>query len=203
MVKAIKNSLKLFMQRNTNTNPALPDFEDLKELKDSIDKDSKKYFDKAKNLTTVAVVLFVIIYAAVNFWFVPQEEKQIVELAKANCSTTGIVTFHLVTRFLIGSFITAFFYMLIRLCFSGFDQAVRYRKRLHSAFFLQFLYKADVVRPIEIKEKMEFYKIWTEAIESAYSNVGFEKKNPITRTLEKLSSIKTIKGKDFEVELEK
>jgi hypothetical protein len=154
------------MNKQLNEN----DFEDLDSLYRELGRESTKHFWVGLVITLLAFILLgvILFYMAVNI--IPTEREQIVSLANCEKETTGVIVFFLVSKLIVGTFLTTIFYLMLKLGFNSFDQSVRTSKRHHGAYFIKFLFKADNQEKISINKKMEFYNLWIKAIESAFTN---------------------------------
>lgn len=155
----------------------------------------------AESLTVSSILLFILMYLVVNFYFIPKEAIQIEKLSNADNSPGFLTTFYILSRFINGTIVTAFFIFFFRLIASSFDQAIRYRKRMFSAEFLLYIYENhDVQYKISIKDVIDTYETWIKTIDSAFG--GKEHKPGSVTSKIKMNHKASNDGLGFEIESE-
>lgn len=144
---------------------------ELADLLNSIEEASIKHRRTGILIALISIVAVALVYYLNNDITI-HHGQQIEDEIKSGRDAQPLIIYELISKVISGSFLIAVFYWLFRVCMASFDQSVRYRKRLHSALFLErYLdkkYPADANYPGLLRQKMEFYEVWVKSTDSAF-----------------------------------
>lgn len=138
-------------------------------------------------LTTCLVLAIVGITYAVNFVFIPNQARIINYQILLNNNPTYLVVYYLGRAIIFGSFFSGSMFFLYRLAKSSFDQSVRYRRRLNSILYKNYLFDSNIISKGTIKiEKIDDFVKLSEIFIKSESTAFSDKTNN--------ESVKSVEG---------
>ncbi len=141
-----------------------------------LESSSKRHRLFAMILTCILIILITFIIFIINYDFIPSQANTLNTADEKK--TPYLLIYYLTRAFFFASMFTAAFYYLYQLTKSSFDQSVRYRKRLNSLLFLNYIFdkKLKINNETTLTELMSAYEKWTSNIDSAFSNEDKKKR---------------------------
>jgi hypothetical protein len=137
---------------------------------------------KANYLNIIGFALFVLTAIAGVKLFIELKEAtadQLKHFLDPAVATYPLLIFVLVKSAALTAVASAMLFFGVKLATACFDQAARFTKRRYGALFLKFLYSKfdprDLNTPEGIEAIIKFFQAWNHNVESAFSNVKFEK----------------------------
>ena len=128
-------------------------------------------------LSIFLILIFVFLTYEINYNFIESQSIRIEALIRLNYEYAYLLPLYYLTRAMIfGTFFSGASFFIYKLAKNSLDQSVRYKKRLDSMIFLNFILNSekftnDKIKFEKIDDLVKFFEIWTKSIDSAFTDV--------------------------------
>lgn len=147
----------------------------LNELINDLKFATKKHRITGLFLSMLLVSVILSLTIIINFNFIPNQAGKIIGLLFLNRNPFLLVVYYLGRAIIFGTFFSASIFFIFKLAKGSLDQSVRYRKRLDSLYFLNYVldsgkFKCDRLEFKNIDDIVNLYEVWLKSIDSAFTD---------------------------------